>query len=120
MTTQMTTLLIDCELVAQIRLIERATGRHDMFSEFVRKLEASLAGFGVAFSDCVACGDTKGAERAAHTLKGISLQLGARALGDLFADIENTAKAGDYVEAKRKFDEGASVIAQSLEALKRA
>jgi len=116
----METLLLDGELVAQIRLIERATGRNDMFSEFVRKLEASLAGFGVAFSDCIACGDTKGAERAAHTLKGICLQLGARALGDLFGEIENSAKAGDYVEAKRKFDDGASIIAQSLEALKRA
>ena len=74
----MATVLLDCELVAQIRLIEHATGRNDMFSEFVRKLEGSLAGFGAAFSDCIACGDTKGAERAAHTLKGICLQLGAR------------------------------------------
>jgi HPt (histidine-containing phosphotransfer) domain-containing protein len=116
----MATLLVDCELVAQIRLIERATGRNDMFSEFVRKLEGSLAGFGAAFSGCIACGDTRDAERAAHTLKGVCLQLGAQALGDLFGDIENSAKRGDYVEAMRKFDEGASIIAQSLEALKRA
>ena len=116
----MATVLLDCELVAQIRLIEHATGRNDMFSEFVRKLEGNLAGFGAAFSDCIACGDTRGAERAAHTLKGICLQLGARALGDLFGDIENSAKGGDYVEAMRKFDGGADVIAQSLEALKRA
>jgi HPt (histidine-containing phosphotransfer) domain-containing protein len=116
----MAAVLLDCELVEQIRLIERATGRNDMFSEFVRRLEGSLAGFGAAFSDCIACGDTKGAERAAHTLKGMCLQLGAQALGDLFADIENSAKGGDYVEAMRKFDDGASIIAQSLEALKHA
>ena len=43
-----------------------------------------------------------------------------QALGDLFADIERSAKAGDYAEAKRKFDGGANVIAQSLEALRQA
>src|SRR5438045_8567038 len=117
---KMASLLLDGELVAQIRLIERATGRNDMFSGFVEKLESSLAGFGAAFADCIACGDTSGAERAAHTLKGICLQLGAQALGDLFGVIENAAKGGGYVEAKRKFDEGASLIAQSLEARKGA
>src|SRR5438874_1976289 len=41
---KMASLLLDGELVAQIRLIERATGRNDMFSGFVQKLESSLAG----------------------------------------------------------------------------
>jgi len=112
--------LLDRELIAEIRRIERATGRDDVFSGFVRKLEANLAGFGAAFSDCIARGDTAGAVRAAHTLKGTCHQLGAKALGDLFADIERSAKAGDYAEAKRKFDGSASLIAQSLEALKHA
>jgi HPt (histidine-containing phosphotransfer) domain-containing protein len=116
----METLLLDRELIAQIRLIEHATGRNDVLSEFVGRLETSLAGFGTAFCDYVARGDTTGAERAAHTLKGICLQLGAQALGDLFADIERTAKAGNYAEAKRKFDGGASLIVQSLEALRHA
>jgi HPt (histidine-containing phosphotransfer) domain-containing protein len=112
--------LLDRELIAEIRRIERATGRDDVFSGFVRKLESNLAGFGAAFSDCIARGDTAGAVRAAHTLKGTCHQLGAKALGDLFADIERSAKAGDYAEAKRKFDDGAGLIAQSLEALKHA
>ena len=112
--------LIDPERVDEIRLIERATGRHDVFSGMVRTLEGTLAGFGAAFSDYIARGDTTGAERAAHTLRGTCHQLGAQALGDLFADIERSAKAGDYAEAKRRFDGGASLIAQSLEALKHA
>jgi HPt (histidine-containing phosphotransfer) domain-containing protein len=116
----MGTLLLDRAIIAEIRLIEQATGRNDVLAEFVRKLECSLAGFGAAFSDYVARGDTTAAQRAAHTLKGTCLQLGAQALGDLFADIERSAKAGDYAEAKRKFDSGASLIAQSLEALKHA
>lgn len=112
--------LLDQGLIEEIRRIERATGRTDVLSGFVLKLEGNLAGFGAAFADCIARGDTKGALRAAHTLKGTCRQLGAPALGDLFAEIEDSAKAGDYAEAKRKFDDGASLIAQSLEALKRA
>ena len=68
----------------------------------------------------MARGDTTAATRSAHTLKGTCRQLGAAALGNLFADIERSAKAGDYAEAKRRFEGGASLIAQSLEALKRA
>jgi len=116
----MPTLLLDPALIDEIRRIERATGRDDVLSGFVRKLEGDLAGFGAAFSDCITRGDTTGAVRAAHTLKGTCRQLGAQALGDVFADIERSAKAGDYAEAKRKFDGSASLIAQSLEALKHA
>lgn len=112
--------LLDHKLIDEIRRIERATGRNGVLSGFVRTLEGNLAGFGAAFSDCIAGGDTSGVLRAAHTLKGTCHQLGAPALGDLFADIESSAKAGDYAEAKRKFDDGASLIAQSLEALKHA
>lgn len=112
--------IIDRSLVEEIRRIERATGRNDVLSGFVSKLEQTLAGFGAAFDDSVARGDTNGAIRAAHTLKGTCRQLGALALGDLFDEIEGSAKAGDYAGAKRKFDDGASLIAQSLAALKNA
>ena len=112
--------LLDRQLIEEIRRIERATGRNDVLSGFVRKLEGNLAGFGASFSDYVARGDTTGAIRAAHTLKGTCKQLGALALGELFADIEHSAKAGDYAEAKRKFESGARLIAESLEALKHA
>ncbi len=114
------TLLIDQEPIEEIRRIERATGRNDVFSGFIRKLESMLDAFGPSFAECVARGDGASAVRAAHTLKGSSRQLGARALGDLFAEIEAAAKAADYAGAKRRFDESASLIAQSLEALRRA
>lgn len=116
----MATLLVDRDLIAQIRRIEQATGRDDVLAGFVRTLEGKLAGFGAAFADCVARGDTTGATRAAHTLKGTCHQLGAQALGELFDEIERSAKAGDYAEAQRKFDGSAGLIAQSLEALRQA
>ena len=113
-------MLLDLDLVEEIRRIERATGRNDVLSGFVVKLEGNLTGFPAAFSDLVARGDAAGAVRAAHTLKGTCRQLGAVALGDLFSEIESSAKAADYAEASRKFDGGAVLIAQSIEALKRA
>jgi HPt (histidine-containing phosphotransfer) domain-containing protein len=112
--------LIDHQLIDEIRRIEHATGRNDVLSGFVRKLEENIAGFGDAFAGHVARGDKTGALRAAHTLKGTCLQLGAQALGDLFSDIEDSAKAGDYAEAKRKFEAAGGLIAESLEALKQA
>ena len=113
-------LLIDRQLIDEIRRIEHATGRNDVLSGFVRKLEDNIAGFGDTFAGYVARGDKTGAVRAAHTLKGTCLQLGAQALGDLFSDIESSAKSGDYAEAKRKFEAAGGLIAESLEALKQA
>lgn len=116
----MVAVLIDRQLVEEIRQVERATGRTDLLSGFVAKLEESVADFPAAFADSVARGDDKAAVRAAHTLKGTCRQLGALALGDLFGEIESAAKAGDFIAAQRKLDQGAELIARSLEALKRA
>jgi len=114
------TLLLDCDLIAEIRRVGRATGRDDLHSVFVHKLEASLAGFRATFSDLIARGDAIGAVRAAHTLKGSSRQLGAQALGELFSDIERLAKAGEHAAALRTFDAAADLVAESIDALKRA
>ena len=116
----MTSVLLDRELIDEIRRIEHATGRADLLAGFVRRLEDSITAFHPAFSACLQRGDAAGAARVAHTLKGASRQLGAQALGELFADVEQSAKAGDYEAARRKFESGAGLIAESLEALKRA
>src|SRR3954468_19918337 len=116
----MTSHLVDAELVAQVRLIEKASGSNDLLAGFINQLERGIGRFGEAFANYVAQGDIYGAERVAHTLKGTCRQLGAMALGDLFAEIESSTKAGNYAEAKRKFDAGATLIAESLEALRQA
>jgi len=116
----MTSLILDMGLVAEIRRIEQASGRHGIFAGCVTTLEANLAEFRGTFAACLARGDTLGALRAAHTLKGSCRQLGAQALGELFADIERTIKAGDFAEAERSFDGAAALISDSLAALKRA
>jgi HPt (histidine-containing phosphotransfer) domain-containing protein len=118
--TERATPLLDHGLIEEIRKIEHASGQKDLFAGFVRKLEGFLGTFSADFSNLVAKGDASGAVRAAHTLKGTSRQLGAIALGDLFAEIESSAKAGDYAAAKSKFDGSASLVAESLAALKQA
>ena len=112
--------IVDPELVAEIRRIEKATGRTDVFSGFVGKLANAIVGFEPEFSACVARGDATAAVRAAHTLKGTCRQLGAMAMGDLFAEIERIAKTGDFTAASLKFVEGAPLIAESLTALRRS
>jgi HPt (histidine-containing phosphotransfer) domain-containing protein len=112
--------LLDRRCIDEIRHIERAAGRTDVFAGFIRTLERSVAAFSAEFHGCIARGDTAGAARAAHTLKGTAHQLGAQALGNLFADIERKARAGDYSGAGRAFEAAGSLIAQSLQALKHA
>ena len=73
------TLLLDPEAIAQIRVVERAIGRNDLFSELVARLEGNLNGFGPAWLELIARGDTAGATRAAHTLKGAAANFGASA-----------------------------------------
>ena len=116
----MTTLLLDRDLIAEIKRVGHATGRHDLHAVFVRKLEETLGDFPEAFARHLAHGDTAAAVRAAHTLKGSCRQIGAHALGDLFADIERSAKAGDYDAAQRMFESAGDLVARSLEALKQA
>jgi HPt (histidine-containing phosphotransfer) domain-containing protein len=113
-------LLLDRERVDEIRLIERASGRTDVLSGIVATLEKNIAGFSAAFSGYIARGDGLGAARAAHTLRGSCHQVGAQALGNLFAEIERSANTGNYAEARRSLDAGAALMARSLEALKQA
>jgi HPt (histidine-containing phosphotransfer) domain-containing protein len=116
----MTTLLLDRDLINEIKRVGHATGRKDLHAVFVRKLEESLADFPATFSRHLERGDAAAAVRAAHTLKGSCRQIGAHALGDLFCEMERSARAGDYDSAKCMFESGSDLVAQSLEALKQA
>lgn len=112
--------LLDATCIAEIRQLECKLGRSDVLCGFIRNLEHNLAGFRAAYCDCLGRGDAKGATRAAHTVKGSCLQLGAQALADLFEKIERSANAGDHAGALHAFDRAAALIFESLEALKSA
>jgi HPt (histidine-containing phosphotransfer) domain-containing protein len=120
MSSACTDALLDYCLIAEIKSVGHVTGRDDLLAGFIRNLEDYLADFEADFSQCLARGDAAAAVRAAHTLKGSCRQLGAYALGDLFADIERSAKAGNYAAAGRSLEAGRGLIARSLQALKQA
>ncbi len=120
MSTVCTDALLDYGLIAEIKRVGYVTGRHDLLGGFVRNLENYLADFEGNFSDCLARGDVAGAVRAAHALKGSCRQLGACALGDLFAEIERCAKAGDYVGVRCELEAGRELISRSLQSLRQA
>src|SRR5215831_2968842 len=94
--------LLDQSLVDEIRQVERATGKHGLFVGFVQKLEEDLT----TFARSIGASDASAAAKAAHKLKGACRQLGVAALGDLFAQVEAAAKAGDQAEALRRFAGG--------------
>jgi HPt (histidine-containing phosphotransfer) domain-containing protein len=112
--------LLDPQFIEEIRQIERATGRTDVLVQFVTMLEEDLAAFVSAFPQHLARGDAAQAASAAHKMKGACRQLGAHALGELFAEVEATAKAGNVAEAGRRFEAGSSLIGRSIQALKQA
>jgi HPt (histidine-containing phosphotransfer) domain-containing protein len=112
--------LLDPQFIEEIRQIELATGRTDIVAQFVRMLEEDLASFVATFPEHLARGDAAGAASAAHKIKGACRQLGAQALGELFAEVEARAKEGDVAEAGRRFEGCASLISRSLDALKQA
>lgn len=56
-------------------------------------------------------------KRFAHSLNGASQSVGAKALGDLFVDLERLAKAGDLATMRCRHAESLTVIERSLMAL---
>jgi signal transduction histidine kinase/DNA-binding response OmpR family regulator/HPt (histidine-containing phosphotransfer) domain-containing protein len=108
--------LLDRERFEEIKMLTDEAGP-DVFSGLVRGLEKDLNAFDAGVDGWIAQRDANGMSRAAHSLKGSSRSLGAQALGDLFAEIEKTAKTGDITEAHRIYTAGRKTGPDSILAL---
>ena len=53
----------------------------------------------------------------AHNIKGASSYIGAKALADLFAQLEQHARAGDVPKMRRVFQDNAALVPQTIQAL---
>ena len=113
---QAASLLLDRGRFEEIRQLTDEAGP-DVFSGLVRSLEKELNAFDARFSGWIAQRDAAAVARAAHALKGSSHSLGAQALGDLFAELEQLAKAGNLPEAARKYAESKTIGGESILAL---
>ena len=74
----------------------------------VGRLQALLAAAGP---------DARALVLATHSLKGVTLTAGAQALGELFADCERLANAGEFGQLKTHLENGRQLIDDSLTAL---
>jgi signal transduction histidine kinase/CheY-like chemotaxis protein/HPt (histidine-containing phosphotransfer) domain-containing protein len=110
-------LLLDRERFETIRMLTDEAGP-DVFIGLVSSLEKDLNSFDTAMGGWMAQRDATGVARAAHSLKGSSHSLGAQALGDLFAEIEQLSKTGQLDEAAHQYAESKKIGDDSILALK--
>jgi HPt (histidine-containing phosphotransfer) domain-containing protein len=90
----------------------------DTYKRMRDNLARDLAAFAAALQAYVPGAPVDDIRRNAHSLKGSSRGMGAQALGDLFAELEQLAKAGDIPAAIQRHALGALLIEQSQEALR--
>jgi signal transduction histidine kinase/CheY-like chemotaxis protein len=78
--------------------LRRIGGDHARYEALLRKLAAQQAGTVEEIRSALAAGDRSSAERAAHSLKGASANLGAATLADEAANVESTIRSGQGVD----------------------
>ena len=113
---------LDPEVLAGLRdLGSPGDGEPDILTElvdiFVEDVEPRLA----ALREAVASGDTDGVERAAHTLKGSSGNMGARRMSEIASGLQDAGTSGDLSGAESLLGDLESEYARvkpALQALK--
>ena len=118
--------LIDPDRIADILVLSQEAGE-DVYGPMLAQLERNIDAFRVLL-ECHGDPDGEpGTEPgaaaillAAHSLKGSSLTLGGRALGDMFAQCERLAIAGDFAQARHLVARNAALVQASLTALAEA
>ena len=89
---------IDPKVIADLRALQ-AGGAPGFLAEliglYLREADLQVGRIRAAFD----VRDAQGLERAAHTLKGASGNLGARALSSLCAELQGVARAVDWTRA---------------------
>jgi HPt (histidine-containing phosphotransfer) domain-containing protein len=109
--------LIDIERVAEvIDLI--CEGEPAAFARWIDHLETDVAKFAALLAGAGTTESIRSLQGAAHALKGTCLNLGASALGGLFAALERDAKEGNLTTLHQRYAGGRELKAQSIRALR--
>lgn len=72
--------------------LRRVLGKRTLYLSLLRKFVAGQRDFAVQFEQAIANGDAGTAERIAHTLKGVSGNIGATGLQTLAGDLETSVR----------------------------
>jgi signal transduction histidine kinase/CheY-like chemotaxis protein len=109
--------LIDADTVEMILSLHDGVGT-DIFSELVAILETQTPDLVQQLITALDAGDQKLVRRLAHTLKGSTLNLGARAVADVCQRMENAAEHGELHKIPELLTVMQRVYEQSLCALR--
>jgi CheY-like chemotaxis protein len=74
--------------------LRRVGGNRDLYVRLLRRFAAGQAGAASRVREALAAGERAGAEREAHTVKGVAANLGLTALSDLAAALERAVHGG--------------------------
>jgi len=99
----------------------RVAGNRGLYLKLLRQFATQQAGAPVLIAELLKAGDRAGAERSAHTVKGVAANLGAKAVqsaaGELEKALHGTADAAQLEKLRRQF---AAVLAPFVERLRAA
>jgi response regulator RpfG family c-di-GMP phosphodiesterase len=109
--------LLDMETVETLTSVA-ASGDAGMLEELLSILEIQTSQLVKEILDAVNAKDTTTAQRAAHTLKGSALNLGARALADACQKMERAAEHGDLHRMHDLLDGMQQIFRQTLPVLR--
>lgn len=90
-------------------------GEEDAMGTMIDSMQADVGKFAsmVEMNDAM-----ENIVRAAHSIKGAAQNLGASALGGMYAEFEQLAKQGDLATIRLKLEQGKLLTVQSVQALK--
>ncbi len=74
--------------------LEQLLGREALYRDLLRRFVASQRGQADAIAQAIAAGQRDEAQRLAHTLKGLAAQIGAEALNEQAARLEDALRQG--------------------------
>jgi HPt (histidine-containing phosphotransfer) domain-containing protein len=109
--------LLDQARAREVRDLMRDAGA-GAYQTMIDNLERDLAKYTLLLQTHTDGAPMEDVRRVAHSLKGGSRAMGARALGELFATLEQHAKAGDINAARHLHEASGAAIASSMAALR--
>lgn len=110
--------LLDAKRAYEMRDMIRESNAGD-YKKLIDNLARDAAQFAHAVQTYVEGTPVEAIRRLAHSLKGASHGLGAKAMGDLFAELEKLVGAEGIPAVGRRHTERVVLITQSLDALRR-
>ena len=97
--------------------LQRVAGDKTLYRQLLIRFRSDQANVGEKIGDALQKGDTKTAERLAHTIKGVAGNIGAESLASCAEALETALKRGDEGQWHALRERFVAVLSQTFEAL---